>query len=196
MRIKSYLSYSQYSTFLASKKSYINTYILGNKFDNKYLRFGKMIADVLENRDKKNKNDNEEWAIELLETPEHSELELLEEFNKIPLFGKLDGYNESTKTIKEYKTGKIPWTQAKADKHEQLTFYAIMISKRYKIKIEDIKIELDWLETIEDVDGEMLLTGLKKTFKTKRTNKDLIRIYPKIKRVWKGIEELVDEYLK
>lgn len=195
MRLKSYLSYSQYSTYLASPRQYQKIYLDGVRLDNKYLDFGKMIADVLENREKE-KNENERIACELLEKPEQSELELLVDFYKIPLFGKLDGFNKSKNEIVEYKTGKIEWTQKKVDEHEQLTFYAIMINKKFKIKFEDIKIKLVWLETMEDTDGTMFLTGSKKEFETKRSQKDILKIYSKIKKAWIGIGKLTNDYIK
>jgi len=192
MRIKKYLSFSQYSTFLSSPKQYQKLYLDGFKLKTKYLDFGKKIADTLESREQEDYNTA--TALKLISKKEHQELELLVDFYKIPLFGKLDGYENGT--IYEYKTGKNAWTQKKVDNHEQLTFYAIMVSKHFKIKVEDIKIKLIWLETIEDTDGSIMLTGRKEEFQTKRTNKDLIKIYPKIKKVWIGIETLINEYIK
>ena len=194
MRIKSHLSFSQYSCFNISKANYIKVYIEGIKFQNKYLGFGKKIADVLESR--KPIDDNDRTAIRLLERPEHSELGIRVDFYKIPLYGKLDGYNSKIYEIIEYKTGKNPWTQAKVDKSEQLTFYAIMVSRNFNVKIKDVKIKLDWLETLEDTDGSIILTGRKETFETRRTKLDEIKIYPKIKRAWEGIEELINQYME
>ena len=55
-----------------------------------------------------------------------------------------------------------------------------------------VKINLDWLSTFEDTDGSIHLTGEIKTFKTKRTTTDALRIYPKMKRTWLGIESLIN----
>jgi hypothetical protein len=192
MRIKNYISYSQYNTILSSSKQYQKIYIDGFKLKTKYIDFGGIIANVLESR--KAKGYNEETAVNLIEEKENQELELVVDFYGIPLLGKLDAYENGT--IYEYKTGKNAWTQKKVDNNEQLTFYAIMVSKHFKIKVEDIKIKLIWLETIEDTDGSIMLTGRKEEFKTKRTNKDLIKIYPKVKKAWIGIEKLIDEYIK
>lgn len=196
MRIKDYLSFSQYSTYNASEKSYIKMYIQGIKLSNKYLDFGKHIGTALDDRDFKGDH-NQELARELVgPRPDICEEELRETFNGIPLLGYADGTWKEQIKIDEYKTGKTAWTQKKVDKHEQLTFYAIMKHLQTGLPIEAIDIELIWLPTIEDTDGSMLLTGEVKRFKTVRTNMDMIRIYPKIKKAWIGIERLVDEYLK
>ena len=124
------------------------------------------------------------------------EKEFLVDFEGIPLLGKLDGFSlkEDLAVIDEYKTGKHPWTQNKVDSHEQLTFYAIMVWKKLGIPLEQIYIRLHWLETCEDLDGSIFLTGRVEHFQTMRTMSDIIKIYPKIKKAWVGIEKLVDNY--
>lgn len=189
MRPNNYLSYSQYSTFLRCPKEYIDVYVNGNRRESKYMDFGKMIAYSLEDRMEKACIDAE-TARSIIEEPKELEKKIMVDFYGIPLYGILDGYNPGE--IKEYKTGKNGWTQARVDKDEQLTFYAIMVSISEKLKPEDIKIELTWLETYDDIDGEIHLTGKHKSFQTRRTQSDIIRIYPKIKKVWIGIEELVN----
>jgi hypothetical protein len=49
--------------------------------------------------------------------------------------------------FREYKTGKIPWTQAKVQKHDQLTFYATAL-KWSTGKMPEY-CDLDWIETKE-----------------------------------------------
>lgn len=189
MRLNNYLSFSQYSTFLRSKEEYINSYINGFKRENKYMDFGKLIAYGLEERNE-NACEDVEIARQLISQPKEKEKKVNALFYNIPLFGILDGYDPGI--IYEYKTGKNKWTQGQVDKNEQLTFYAIMTSIQEKIKPQDLKIKLIWLETFEDIDGSMHLSGQFKEFETKRTQADILRIYPKIKKVWIGIEELID----
>jgi len=187
--IKPYLSYSQYTCFLQSPEEYKRRYIDGVKYTSKYMEFGKMIAEISENRKKENPNTNEKLALELLPVFEETEKKLEAVWNGVPLLGYLDGYNKGE--IIEIKTGTQPWTQKRVDEHEQLDFYAIMLKETEKIKIEDIKIKLIWLETMVDVDGTIFLTGKKEQFETKRTLRNEIYLAPKVKKVWKGIDELI-----
>lgn len=193
MRIKEYISYSQYQLFNSSKKWFIKTYIEGVKFSNDYFDFGKMIANGLKDRKEKTNNSDIILARKLIKEPKEREKEIKVEFGKIPLFGFVDGYNPSS--IEEYKTGKDKWTQEMVDKDEQLTWYAILISEKLKIPIDKLKITLKWLPTFEDIDDSIHLTGQIETFKTIRTELDKIKIYPKIKRAWLGIEKLIDDLI-
>lgn len=195
MRLKQYLSYSQYSTFLQSKETYIKRYIDGVKLNSPYLDFGKLIAEHLEDRNKESANEDISIARRILIEPKEREKEIRQDFYKIPLYGKLDGFDPDTKKITEYKTGIRPWKQSEVDKAEQITFYAILISLEYKIPIETVPIELIWLETFRDIDDTIHLSGHHRTYHTKRTQKDIINIYPKIKKVWKGIEELINSII-
>lgn len=192
MRIKKHLSYSQYQCFNQSKEQYIKRYIEGIDIKNKYIDLGKLIAKGLEDR-KKTKDQNIILARKLISKPKEIEKEIRIEFGKVPLFGILDGYDPGH--IKEYKTSINKWTQAMTNKSEQITFYAIMVSEKFKIPINKVKITLDWLPTFEDTDGSLHLTGEKFSFKTKRTELDKIKIYPKIKKTWIGIEKLIDSLI-
>jgi hypothetical protein len=122
MRIKNYLSYSQYTCFLQSPNEYKKRYIDGIRLNNKYLDFGKLAHEQFEKE----------------ETEDCKELKVECDFYGIPLLGYLDGFNEKKKRIKEHKTGKSKWTQKMVDSSEQLTFYAIMVSRKFNIKIDII----------------------------------------------------------
>jgi len=181
MRLKDYISFSQYDAF--NKGKYEEYYLLGVELKNKYLDFGK---DVHENK------------IESLgiPKPEIKEKELKIEFNGIPILAYIDGLSiKDEVVIDEYKTSVNPWTQKKVDEHEQLDFYAIAVSQELKIPIESIKIRLWWIETYIDTDGNLKLSGRVEKFETKRTNLNVLKIYPKIKKAWIGIEKIVDNYI-
>jgi len=115
------------------------------------------------------------------------EFDIAAEFEGIPLVGKLDGFNERALVVGEYKSGKH-WTQGMADKSGQLTFYALLVWLKYGKLPSDIF--LHWARTDEDLEGNLKLTGEIKTFRTKRTMKDLILFSPRIKSAWAGICEL------
>lgn len=196
MRIKQHLSYSQYSTFLQGKEIYIKRYINGLKLNSVYLDFGKSVAEHLEDRNKKAENEDIEIVRTIIAEPKEREKEIRQDFFGIPLYGKLDGFDPDTFKISEYKTGTKAWKQSEVDKAEQLTFYAIMVSLEYKIPIENIPIDLIWLETYRDIDDTIHLTGKHQVYPTKRTQKDIITIYPKIKKVWIGIEQLINSIIE
>lgn len=183
----SYLSWSKYNTYVSSRKAFINRYIYNYKLQSKYLDFGKLIAEGLEDRDVKTKSECVKWARKVIPCPAESEKEYFVNFNGVPLFGKLDG--DDPDTIHEYKTGKKPWTQKMVDNHGQLTFYAIF--KFLKTGKLPKKILLYWLPTYDDVDGSVKLAQIQPTvFETTRTMSDIALMIPKLKRVWKEINSL------
>lgn len=184
MRLSNYLSFSQYNSF--NNGTYEKYYLLGEKLQTKYLDFGKEVAEKLE----------QELETFGLPIPDEREKKLFVNFQGIPLLGYLDGFSSKEEIIiDEYKTGVNHWTQKKVDAHEQLDFYAIMVSEELKVPIENIRIRLHWLETFIDTDGKIKLSGRLETFETKRTNLDVLKIYPKIKKAWIGIEKIVDNYI-
>lgn len=77
--------------------------------------------------------------------------------------------------IIDYKTGATIPTQKEVDKNLQLSVYAIAASAMYKVKPEDIKLSLYYLDTQEKIS-------------TKRTAKDLEKVKEEILKVKEGIE--------
>ncbi len=199
MRIKDYLSYSQYSCFKQSKWDYINVYLKGIRKESIYLSFGSKIAQGLEFRDKESTDKDVLKARELIPVPKISEKEIKVVWGGIPLLSKMDGFDEEHFIIDEYKTGKNPWTQQKVDSAEQLLFYAVAVSQFYKIPMERIKIRLHWIETVVHANqygGEIHLTGNYQMFETSRNSLDSVKFFPELQKVWIGIEELINEYVK
>ena len=193
MRIKDYISYSQYTLFRSSPGQYKKIYIDGRKLHTKYLSFGSMIAEALESGEAQTKKIRK--TLDSLPPVDEREKEIRADFSGIPLLGKLDGFTRKGPRVDEYKTGKIPWNQSKVDKFEQLTFYAILVSLKYEIPIGDIKIFLHWIETYEDTDGHIYMTGRVFPFETRRTTKDILNFYPKVKKAWIGIELLINSVI-
>jgi hypothetical protein len=193
---RDYLSYSQISTWRDGQgiNDYINIYIKGIRLSNKYLTFGSLIGKGLECRNEKATCRSIEVARELIPVPDVPEKKIITDFHGIPMLGYLDGFIKSPIIIEEYKTSKNPWTQARVDNALQITIYVILVSTELKIKPEDIKIRLHWLESIEGLDGQLMLTGRCKVFETKRTTLDILKVYPLIKRTWVGINELYKQY--
>jgi len=187
MRIKSYLSWSQLNTY--EQGQYITRYLRDVKLHNKYLSFGKAFHEALL-EDSKDKNIEQ---IKLL-LPEYKkrEFQIGTIIEKIPLFGILDGLNIQKREFGDFKTSKGVWTQAMTDKSGQITFYWILLWKKYGWFPK--RAFIHWVETTE-INGQVCLTGKVRTFETQRTLKDLLLFYIRMKNAWEGIEKLCDEEL-
>ena len=137
-----------------------------HKLDTKYLRFGGAFATMLEDMEVIfARTNNRQLAIEELarEYPMTEnmkavlmeiEIEGISEYEIktkvmgiVPCFSKVDKYDPINNVLREYKTGKIPWTQAKVQKHDQLVFYATML--KWEGKPVPEYCDLDWIETKE-----------------------------------------------
>ena len=182
---KGHLSWSQMNLWEKDPNLYYQVYCEGiENFRSKYLELGKRMATTLEN----GKSDDGDPMLELMAVymPSYpaKEFEIKVNFEGIPIVGKLDGFNKETLTIGEYKSGKN-WTQSMVDDTGQLTMYALLVWLKYK-KLP-AKILLHWAKTDEDMEGNLVLTGDIKTFKTSRSLKDLILFSKRIKAAWAGI---------
>jgi hypothetical protein len=104
----------------------------------------------------------------------------------IPMYGKMDGWDESTFTFGEVKTGTY-WSVSKAQNHGQLKFYAAMIWLNTG-KIPNIK--LHWAETYVKEDGDIAYTGKVKEYVVVLTVQDLIKFYSRVRNAWEGIIKL------
>ena len=190
MTPKGYLSWSQLSVWEASPKTYKKIYIDGYRLHNRGMELGSLVANSLET--------GEETGDIIMDTilSQFPRLESTEvEINctlqlgelAIPLVGRIDAVDRNFKTFYEYKTGSVPWTQNKADKHGQITFYAFMIREKYKIIPKNI--ELIWAPTKKSSNGDFKLTGEIVRFKTQRTLIDIIKMKARIKKAWTEINE-------
>lgn len=191
LRINNYLSWSQYNLFLRSPAQYRRVYILGEpSFKNIEMEFGSKIADGLE-KDELTGDPEIDFCKSALPKVDEKEKVIKVKLGDIPLLTKMDGFTEPN-IIHEYKTGHSPWTQSKADKFGQITFYALaFFLKTNKIP----ETSLFWIPTKKE-NGVISLTGEKPIeFKTKRGISDFTRLAIGIKKVWKGIGEMVEAEL-
>lgn len=164
---KPHLSWTQLEMWTKSEARYRREYFdSAKKLDTKYLRFGGKFASMVEEMEEilartndraiaieelarqHPMTDNMKAVLMDLEIDGISEYEIRTKVKGIvPCFSFLDKYNPIENAIREYKTGKIPWTQAKVQKHDQLVFYATMIKWEGKPMPEYC--DLDWIETKE-----------------------------------------------
>ena len=184
---KPYLSWSSLNLWEKSPKQYIKRYFYGEAgFENEAMRFGKEMAERFDS-----KEDHSDEVINMVATilPGNGITEYALEVPflgyGIDLYGKFDLYHPHTRILRERKTGKLEWTQIKAQSHGQLAFYAFMLWVDKKRLPKEIW--LDWIETEESEDGVIRLTGSIKSFKVTLTMLDIFKMGARIKRAAKEI---------
>jgi hypothetical protein len=139
-----YLSYSQYTCWKTSPGRYRREYFEGGKkLDTKYLRFGKEFAEKLERG-------------EILNMPSYHnpEVKMIVIVAGVPTIGYIDDMDKiAPHPFNEYKTGKIPWTAKKVQKHEQLPWYSMQIKWSNEARVISPYCNLVWVETVENLEG-------------------------------------------
>lgn len=152
------------------------------------MQLGKVVAEMLE-KGEENADKNLEFYRLFLPQYPFKEFDVKANLGDIIIYGKLDGWDPKKSEIGEYKTG-AKWTQKMADDTGQLSFYALLLYLKYKIKPEDLRMRLFWMPTIIDPYEGLKLTGDLKVFETRRTMTDLIDIMGRARRAWQGIISL------
>jgi hypothetical protein len=171
---RGYLSWTQVDMWRRSRERYIQNYMLGEDktLDNSGLQYGKTTSERLESGPGGQRGDDEllEAVASLLPRYELSEHEIRvpmnTKFGQVDLLGRLDTYNPYPLRFREYKTGRVKWTQTKAQTHKQMHHYATLIFlESGRLPMEAW---LDWAET-EEVDGLVGFTGNIHSFEVKLT---------------------------
>lgn len=187
---RGYLSWTQVDMWMRSPDRYIRQYVHGAAgFENSGMTFGKGMSDALE----KGAEDGDalmEAVVALLPRyakPEHEiVVDLKTPKGVVVLLGKLDTFDPKTLKMREYKSGRVAWTQARADRHRQLLHYAALIYLKHgRIPPEAW---LDWVET-EETDGEVRFTGTIRSFKVEITMRDVLEYLADVSRVAREIDE-------
>jgi len=188
---KGYLSYSQCQMWKTNKDRYIKKYIELREdlnFDNQSMKYGKVVADALENEVHVEDalTDTMMFMLKKYDIRDKEDVvEFKTDFGWLTLFFKPDTFDSVTKDFREYKTGKVKWTQGKAEKHFQLKFYALCIYLKYK-HITDITY-LDWIET-EDYNDMIRPTGKLTSFKVCVGIKTILETLKEVIEIAKEIE--------
>lgn len=193
------LSWSAISSFEWNKGQWYRKYVLKELPEiTPELEFGSMIDKRIQ--------DDPTYLPELVRYPvlQH---EMRATFNGIPLLGYADTYRLplpqrlpdpdgkmintiELAAIRDYKTGRKPWDQKRADSTGQLTMYMFMLYLRDKIKPEDVECYIDWLPThIEDGKIAFIKEGDIHTFKTRRSMREVLAFGQRIKDTWEQMEE-------
>lgn len=167
---KKHLSWSQMVCWETNKDRYRREYFEnGKKLDTKYLRFGKGIAQMIEelqelcinlHRDiavdelikTHDLDDNARSVLMTLDIDGTSEYKISMLLRGVPILSYIDLYKPDQLTFREFKTGLNPWSMVKVQKHGQLVFYATML-RALTGKMPPF-CDLDWLPTRENVVDE------------------------------------------
>lgn len=131
-------------------------------------------------------------------------------YNNIPLLGFADTFeppvtgddnfsmqelvNNGEAAIRDYKTGRKPWDQKRADETGQLTMYLGMEYLINKIRPEDFECFIDWLPThIQDGQVVFVEPFSVKTFKTKRTMHQVLTFFQRIEDTWRAMQSYAEQ---
>lgn len=193
---RGYLSWTQVDMWMRSPDRYIRQYVHGaSGFENSGMTFGKQASEALEGAE------TDDTAMEALVAllPHYAKREheiratMTTEAGAVVLLGKLDTFGMDPIRFREYKTGRVAWTQAKADRHKQLLHYAALIYLFFgKLPTE---VWLDWAETVEE-DGVVRLTGRIVSFKVEITLLAVLGYLAVVTRVAKEIDAAYREEMK
>lgn len=193
---RDYFSYSQYALFNSSPKAFYKRYGLNEiPPTTKYQRFGKELMESLEFVTTeynevfwKDVSEKIKAVIQLGKVEEKIEISV-SGFDK-KLLGIIDALSITDKFFVEIKTGKIPWTQSRVLKDEQVLFYALLI---YRSTGNIPTASLLWAETEEDVNGDIAYTGKSEVFFREFTEKEIVDFELKVKKTMYAVEEYVHD---
>lgn len=201
---KPHLSWSQLSCWLSNPARYRKEYFEnGKKLDSKYLTLGKNVATLIENGQHKT-------LLPDLETYDTPEFEIKCEVAGVPILSYLDSYNKNATDLvpanvfREYKTGTIPWTKVKVQKHDQLVFYATAL--KWSMGQMPMYCDLDWIETKEhqeeqvdfwrDGEKKVIVTGRIVSFHREFDEREIERMEELLVKVATQISEAYQSYIK
>ncbi len=175
---RSYLSQSQVSLWLSSPKRYAELYFDQRdelRHGSPEMDYGKLIAEALE-MGVETGDLVSDAAMLLLPKHDIRDKEFRTEFDTpngwVTILAKPDFMDSESKSIIEVKTGKVNWTQDKAQKHLQLAWYATAVYVAHKVIP---KVRLVWVETQKDELGIISPTGRVEEFEVVFTMADILR---------------------
>lgn len=177
------LSWSAISSFEYSPQQWYDKYVLNLPQPiTQELLFGKYVGEALAS-DPSFRPDVP--RLNVFELP-------LKGFFIVPLIGYVDSFTQDAPrcTLAEYKTGKKPWDQKRADEHGQIDMYLLLLWQSGKVLPENVDCLLVWMPTCETSDFSInFVQGEKaKIFQTKRTMRDLMRFGQRIETRLKEME--------
>lgn len=186
-----YLSYSAREMWLSDREKFIKIYFDRKdeyRTSNKGQEYGKVVATALE----KGVDTGDvltDSAMLLLPKYDIADQEIRAILSikegDIEILGRPDTLDSKTFAFREYKTGKHPWTEKKAQAHPQMKFYAMLIYLKHKKIITEAW--LDWIET-QDTPKGIAPTGRVESFRVKISLSDILKEMTLTAQVAKEIE--------
>ncbi len=172
------LSWSAISSFEWNKQQWYDKYVAGILPEvTPELHFGKKIDEQLQ--------DDPTFLPEIVRYSE-LQFEMRCKFDKFQLIGIADTYEpprvyksippkNMLAKLRDYKTGRKPWDQKRANETGQLTMYCLLLWQLFKIRPEDVELYIDWMPTHIHEGKIAFIEPVKvKTFKTKRTMQQVL----------------------
>ena len=195
---RGYISWSALQIFEQSPEKYKRKYLYGEniEIDNIYTRFGKKIADALENN---TSTGDEVLDFQLTTIPKYKIMEkkLIAEFKSpygvFNILAKMDTFEDEPELrFREYKSG-LDWTQDKANKHGQILHYVSVIWLKYgKLPKE---IWLDWIPTeVVERDGEQEVICSGEPIVSYKLNVTLLDVFEYLARLTKVMVKIDKMY--
>ena len=188
---RGYISPSQISLWKSSKEKYRERYYQGKEgFTNEAMRFGSKVSKRIETGE-----ESDDELVELL--IKGGALTIYEKVeypltwftpNGVKVYGKLDTATADYKRIREYKTGKHPWTQRKANSHMQTQIYIAGVYTNCKFFPV---VHLDWIPT-EEKNGRIGLAN--KPIVPLQVEASISGVYETYREIEKVAEEIAADY--
>jgi hypothetical protein len=196
-----YISRAQLILWEDSPSEYLEKYLNGKEMGiNRGMALGKEIADSLESGEDTGSIEKD-LVIAQIPKYEIRDISIMASFKSgkeiIPILIKPDLIKSDYTEFIEVKTGSesTPWTQRKVDKDDQITFYAMGVY--CLIRGLPQRIRLVWAPTRKVVGEDGIerpeLTGEIKTFETKRTLVDIIKMQARCAKAWREIGKAIDK---
>lgn len=188
---RGYLSHSQMTLFERDPKLYAKLYFDGRdelRPYSKAMDYGKKIAEALEHMQETGEvvADTAMGYVPKYDEMEYQiDTELKTQWGWLPLMGKLDTFDPDSYAFRDTKTGKVAWTEKRAQDHDQLHFYTMLIFCKFGALPPSAHI--DWIETFEE-DGEVKPTGRVESFETNIGMSEVLAIMARATLVAKDIE--------
>ncbi len=191
------LSYSAINTFsdptYGSPEKWYRSYILGERQSSAEMTFGSKVDLMIQN--------------DLTFCPTLPRYPLMQHkmsvmFNKnIPMTGTPDGIDLDKLLLADYKTGRVAWTQEKADHTDQLTCYLFFAYITHKIDPSDFTCYIHWLPTVRADSGDFSVVisfrddpVVPITFTTYRTMEDILTFGGKVIKTVDAMQKYLDQH--
>lgn len=182
------LSWSSISAWGYSQEDWYDKYVLGNRSEpNENMMAGIRIGERWE---------ADPTYLTEVERPEIFEHNLSAKLGDIIITGHIDGLHlTKKKKLQELKTtvSKTKWNAKSVREWGQITLYCYLLYENYKIKPEDLEIELVYVPVEQQGDFTIQQSGKAVVIPTVRTMTDIVKFMAFVKQTHKEMCEYVEQ---